>query len=178
MTLWIGLFRGLNVGGNNRIKMDALKAAMSVAECTDIATYIQSGNVVFRCTGARAAIVKRIEQALAKDCGIHTTVTLLKATELNVAAKQNPFTDGESEPKTLHLFFLSKAPAVDVMKKLDDLRISSEQYAVHKRTLYLHAPDGIGRSKLAAYTTRMPGIDVTARNWRTMTKLLEMADDA
>lgn len=175
MTLWIGLFRGLNVGGSNRIKMDALKSTLAAVGCTDVASYIQSGNVVFRCPGARAVIGKRIEQALARDCDIDTSVTLLKAAELNVAILDNPFPDGEAEPRSLHLFFLSKAPTADVLKKFDDLRVASEQYAVIKRTLYLHAPDGIGRSKLAAYASRIPRIDVTARNWRTVTKLVDMA---
>ncbi len=178
MTLWVGLFRGLNVGGSNRIKMDALKAVMTHAGCTDIATYIQSGNAVFRCTGAQATIGKRIEQTLAKNCDIHTSIALLKATALQDAARDNPFPAGAAQPKTLHLFFLSKAPGADLTKKLDELRAASEHYAVEKRTLYLHAPDGIGRSKLAAYASRMPGVDATARNWRTVSKLLEMVDEA
>jgi uncharacterized protein (DUF1697 family) len=87
----------------------------------------------------------------------------------------NPFPDAESEPSRLHLFFLAAAPENPDLDLIEALRAETERFALTGDVAYLHAPDGIGRSKLAARMERALGIAATARNWRTVGKVLEMA---
>ncbi len=91
------------------------------------------------------------------------------------AIASNPFPDAEATPRTLHVFFLDARPVNADVESLAELRAPSERFHLADRALYLHAPDGIGRSRLAANVEKRVGVPATARNWRTVQKLWEMA---
>lgn len=172
----IALFRGINVGGAHILPMKELRALLEELGCEDVRTYIQSGNAVFRHRGAPKPLAKKIRAAVADAHGFEPQVLLMSAADLARAAEENPFPDAEAEPKTLHLSFLAeraKAPDLDLV---EELRATDEAYHLTDTVFYLHAPSGIARSKLAAKVERALGVAATSRNWRTVTKLIELAE--
>ena len=177
MTTWIMLFRGINVGGNNLLPMKDLVEELEEIGCTSVKTYIQSGNVIFSKPGSKAPqLTKLIGKTILNRHGFEPKIHLLTVRELEKAVTSNPFPDAEEEPKSLHLFFLSKKPKPLKSESFDKIKAGSENYFLNENMFYLHTPDGFGRSKLAAKTEKLLGVDVTARNWRTVLKLLELAN--
>lgn len=175
MSLWIAFFRGINVGGHHLLPMKALKALLEGIGCDGVSTYIQSGNVAFSHKEARADVLStKISQAVMSGFGFEPQVLLLTLDQLTAAHGANPFPAGESEPKTLHLYFLAGDAENADWNVLDTLKSVTEQYRLVDRVFYLHAPDGIGRSKLAAKVEKLLGVTATARNWRTVEKVLQL----
>ncbi len=176
MNTFIALFRGINVGGAHILPMKQLKALLEEHDCTDVTTYIQSGNVVFRtASSSTQRAERRLAEAVAKRCGFEPRVMVLRRAELDAAAAANPFPQAEEDPKSVHLFFLATTPKAPDLEGLDAVKTSSERFALTKRVCYLHTPDGFGRSKLAERVERLLGVAATARNWRTVSKLVELA---
>jgi uncharacterized protein (DUF1697 family) len=104
-------------------------------------------------------------------------VLVFDAKQLAKVVKANPFPEAEYEPKSLHVWFLCEKPTKPNIAVLDDLRTNREQFELLSCVFYLHAPDGIGRSKLAANVERHLGVAATARNWRTVCAILKIACD-
>lgn len=175
MPVYVALFRGINVGGRS-LPMKDLTRVLEHNGCTEVQTYIQSGNAVFRSAVASGdRLARRISAAVAKQFGFEPPVLVLTRGELERAAANNPFPEAESSPQTLHLFFLAGPATKADVKALEALRAGRERFALKGAVFYLHAPDGFGTSKLAARAERRLGVDATARNWRTVMALLEMA---
>jgi len=175
MTSWIALFRGINVGGRNKLPMKELVLQLKSLQLKKIQTYIQSGNVVFDSTRRSAEkLSAAIATCIEKGSGFRPQVMLLGSSELQKAVSSNPFSEGESDPKSLHFFFLSSKPGSPDLESLASAQSSNERFELKEKVFYLHAPDGIGRSKLAANAEKYLGVPATARNWRTVQKLLEM----
>jgi uncharacterized protein (DUF1697 family) len=173
---FIALFRGINVGGSGVLPMKDLVETLESIDLKDVRTYIQSGNVVFRCLEEDPTRVSRgIGAAIRERFGFEPQVLILRPEELQQALEVNPFPEGESDPKTLHLSFLASAPDRSDLKALESLKKDSERLALKGRVFYLHAPEGVGRSRLAANIERLLGVLVTSRNWRTVTKVMELA---
>ena len=177
---WIALFRGINVGGRHVLPMAGLRELLAKNDCAQVRTYIQSGNAVFRCGSASgAAVGRRIQAAVARKYGFEPRVLVLSGHELEKAAAANPYaTAALAEPKFVHLFFLDATPDRGRLASLDEARHESESFALLGRVLYLHTPKGFGVSKLAERAERLLGVTATARNWRTVTELLNMAREA
>jgi len=176
MTTWIALFRGINVGGHRRLPMKELKAELENLGLTDVRTYIQSGNVLFRSAESDAgALSETIASAVEKSHGFRSEVLVLDLAEFRAAAEGSPFPMTDAQAKTVHLSFLAEPPAAPDLAGLDAAKSATEEWALKGRVLYLHAPDGYAHSKLAAKAQRLLGVPVTARNWRTVTKILEMS---
>ena len=176
MNIWIALLRGINVGGKNVLKMKDLVAVLEQAGCSDVNTYVQSGNAVFRSAESSAmAMGGRIEDALRENRGVEARALVLGAEELTDAMDSNPYPQAEDEPSKLHLFFLSEPPQSPDIESINTLKADSELFVLTDKVFYLHAPDGIGRSKLAARVEKLLGVNATARNWRTVSKVGEMA---
>ena len=176
MNQWIVLFRGINVGGHNIVPMKELKSALEQVGCEDVSTYIQSGNVVLGHAETKAdKLANLISETVKKKFGFEPRVLLLTRQQLEASRTNNPFPDGEGDPKTLHLYFLADDPTDMDGDALDNMRFSTERYELIDRVFYLHAPDGIGRSKLAAGVEKCLGVPATARNWRTVEKVLQLA---
>jgi uncharacterized protein (DUF1697 family) len=179
MHTHIALLRGINVGGKNTLPMKALAALLRNLGFHNVQTYIQSGNVVFQEGGQRscAQLGSRIGAEIKKRFGIETHVLILTSGELKAAMLANPFPGAASEPKTLHLFFMDGEPEHADLAALESIKASGERFSVQGCVFYLQAPAGIGRSKLAAKAERLLGVCLTSRNWRTVSKLMEMADE-
>jgi uncharacterized protein (DUF1697 family) len=176
MTTYIALFRGINVGGKNKLPMKDLVAALQDVGCQDVATYIQSGNAVFRSGEQDASLLSdRIMATIGERHGFEPRVLVLGLEEMERVMGSNPFSDAESEPKTLHLYFLAAPPESPDLEALEEIKVDRERFALTDGVFYLHAPDGLGRSKLAASVEKLLGVPATARNWRTVSKVMEMA---
>lgn len=176
MRTWIALFRGINVGGANPLPMKGLVATLESLGFSDVRTYVQSGNAVFRDRSADASRVsQRIAKAVARDHGFTPRLVVLGLEDLQRAAKANPFPEAAGDPRTLHVFFLAEAPGKPDLARMDAIRARTESFSLKDKCLYVHAPDGFGTSKLAKGAERLLGVDATARNWRTVTALLDLA---
>ena len=176
MKTWIALLRGINVGGRNSLPMKSLSQILGSAGCEQVQTYIQSGNVVFRADVKSAArFGEEIGREIEKGHGFCPAVQLITADELGQAIASNPYPQATSEPKTLHLFFLECAPPEDRVSAAKGLLSDTESFTVIGNLLYLHAPDGIGRSKFAGGIERVLQVKMTGRNWRTVMKLGDLA---
>jgi uncharacterized protein (DUF1697 family) len=172
VTAYAALLRGINVGGNNKVAMPALKEVLVELGFSDVATYIQSGNVVFR--GARAeaaAIEERIEQVF----GFRVAVVLRTGAELAAVAAGNPFLSSDANVKQLYVTFLEREPAGSAAGQLDPERSPGDRFHLRGRHLYLELGNGAGRTKLTLdYLERRLGVKGTARNWNTVLKLVEL----
>jgi uncharacterized protein (DUF1697 family) len=176
MSAWIAFLRGINVGGNNVLPMRDLAELIEAAGCTDVKTYVQSGNAVFHSSKTTSAqLAKRIARCVAERRKFEPSVLVLSVRELEQAVAVNPFPEAESEPKSLHVFFLAESPARANIATLKVIKAENEAFSLKGKAFYLHAPDGIGRSKLAQRAERLLGVDATGRNWRTVTRVLAMA---
>ena len=177
MNTFIALFRGINVGGRNKLPMSELVEMLESLTLQNIETYIQSGNVVFDVEGgSHLELSNQIRAAIHQSHGFAPDVMLLRSEELEKAILANPFPEAEDEPKTLHLYFLGTEPTDPDNQRIEEMKSNTERYALIGKVFYLHAPDGIGRSKLAAGVEKALGVSVTARNWRSVTKISEMAE--
>ena len=174
MSRFVALFRGINVGGKHSLPMQALREILAACGCEDVQTYIQSGNVVFSSAAAASELAANIKQAIEERFGFAPQVLLLTVDRFVAIAAANPFTDAESNPKCLHVWFLTEKPGAPNLDALDDLKVESECFLLQEDAFYLYAPDGIGRSRLAAKVDRNLGVATTARNWRTVSKIIEL----
>jgi len=176
MKTHIALLRGINVGGRGKLPMKQLASLLQQLGCENVATYIQSGNAVFRCAAADAkGLAGRLQAAIEKWAGFAPRVLILEAKALEKAVAANPYPMVDAEPTSLHLFFLADKPKKPDFDAMLRVKIASEQFALQGKVFYLFAPEGFGTSKLAAGAEKWLGVDATARNWRTVCALAEMA---
>ena len=177
MTIYIALLRGINVGGKNKLPMKDLSALIADLGGQQIKTYIQSGNAVFRHqTSNSIELSRELEADIRKTHEFEPRVLLLSMSELAKAVARNPFPAAEADPKTLHLYFLAAIPQHPDIESLEVIKGDRETFQLDQTIFYLHAPNGIGRSKLAAKAEKLLGVTATARNWRTVSKLMRLAE--
>lgn len=176
MQKYIALFRAINVLGKNLLLMKDLVQILEKLGAKDVKTYIQSGNVLLshKETDTKK-LSNKISSEIKKSNGFEPKVLLLNYEDVKKAYKQNPFPQGEEEPKTVHAFFLSSKPESPNLEKMDEIKTKTEQYKLIDKVYYLYTPDGVGRSKLGARAEKLLGVPATARNWRTVKKILELA---
>ena len=178
MNTYIALFRGINVGGKNLLPMNELVVLLEDIGTRNIKTYIQSGNVIFQSVEKNIVqLSKRLTIEIKKRHGFEPYVLILGLDEIEKAMAENPFPEAETDPSSLHLGFLAFTPKSPDLKKLDGLKKESERFHLTDNVFYLHAPEGVGRSKLAASTEKLLGVPMTDRNWRTVCKIREMAKE-
>jgi len=175
-NLFIALLRGVNVVGANSLRMNDLVRLLQRLGLRQVKTYIQSGNAVFQAKEAKADVLSRkIKDGIRRAHGFAPEVIVLRLEDLEGAIAANPYPGADADPKALHLAFLAAAPAVPDWTAFKALQQENEQYALEGRVFYFYAPDGVGRSKLFSRLEKLLGVTVTARNWRTAGKILEMA---
>ena len=175
MTTLIALLRGINIGGNHPLPMKDLSALLTGMGLREVQTYLQSGNVVFRCNVKnKAALAAKISGAIEAQHGFAPQVLLLDAAELRKAIADNPYPEAEVDPTSLSLLFLAEAPQHPDLKSLEAIKTDSERFRLVDKVFYLHAPEGFGRSKLAARAEKLLGVTASGRNWNTVCKLAEM----
>ena len=165
------LLRGINVGGHGKLPMAELRALLEGLGAEDVATYIQSGNVVMR--GAPRS--DEIADAIEEQFGFRPTCMLIGAEAFAEGLANDPFKEARETPKLLHYFFCADEPHPN-RQKLDALLSGAERYEIIGKVMYFHAPDGMGRSKFGARAESHLGVSATARNLNTVAKLREMLD--
>jgi uncharacterized protein (DUF1697 family) len=172
------MLRGVNVGGHNKIKMDALKQLCVSLKLKDPQTYVQSGNVIFS-SGEKdlAKLAKRIQDAIEKTVGFRPGVMLRTAAELQDVVARNPFAGRKDiEPGKLLVNFLTSDPGKDAREKALAIKVGLEEMHLIGREAYIYFPNGQGRSKFPwPAIERTLGTSGTGRNWNSVTKMLEIA---
>lgn len=176
MTIYILFLRGINVGGKNPLPMKEVVAVLEGLGSQKVNTYIQSGNAVFESTNKDASrLSKMISAEIKKRRGFEPHVLLLKLKDLERAITENPFPEAETDPGFLHVGFLASSPRNPNLKMLESIKSDSERFHLIDNVFYLHAPEGVGRSKLSTNAEKLLGVPMTDRNWRTVLKVWEMA---
>jgi uncharacterized protein (DUF1697 family) len=173
---YVALLRAINVGGKNKLPMKDLAAMFTAAGCGEVQTYIQSGNVVCRASAELAArLPGLITAAISERFGFRAPVLLRTTGELREVAGVNPFLAAGADPEALHVAFLADLPEAARVAALDPDRSPPDAFAVRGREIYLHYPNGLGRTKLSNdYFDKKLSTISTVRNWRTVQKLLEL----
>lgn len=172
---YIALLRGINVGGKV-LKMADLKAAVADIGFEDIRTYLQSGNMVFKAKkAANAELARRISSAIKSHKAMDVTVMVRSAREWDRILADNPYPQAEEKPKTVHAFILDEQPGKDRIAILRSKEAGREEWEVVGDVLYLHTPDGFGKSVLGNLVERTLKVPMTARNWNTVKALKELA---
>jgi uncharacterized protein (DUF1697 family) len=157
--------------------MPKLRSALEDDGFEDVATYVQSGNVVLSSGDSAAKVARAVEQLIKKEFGLEIPVVVRTRAQLAQVVKRNPLGRVANDPKRYQVSFLEKQPSAAVVRKLEGLAAPSERIAAHGRELYAWHPEGVARSKLwAALAGKGLGVTATARNWTTVTRLLELAD--
>ncbi|MGW1676082.1 DUF1697 domain-containing protein [Saccharopolyspora sp. NPDC002376] len=178
MLTCVALLRAVNLGSRGSLAMADLRAAISALGGRDVTTYLRSGNVVFTTAQEDPQVVEQeVRAQLAAELGLDTTVMVRTAAEITAVAEGHPFAEQEDDPAKLHVAFLAAEPDAERAAAMDLPAGAPEQVLLRGRELYLHYPAGAGRSKVtSAYLQRHLGVELTARNWRTVTALAESAN--
>jgi uncharacterized protein (DUF1697 family) len=177
VTVIVALLRGVNVGGRGKLAMADLREAAASCGIGDARTYIQSGNLVGTTTSrSTEAIARTLAEAIAGLGGVAPEVAVRTRAELAAVIQGSPFLRRGEDPAHLHVVFMMGRDAAKV-GLADPDRYRPEEVLAVDRELHLLLPGGVGRSKLAADLLRPKGARGTMRSWRTVTKLLEMADE-
>ncbi len=169
MPAYVALLRAINVGGRNSFAMAALRTVCAELGATHVATYIQSGNVVFKHPQRTIAkLTTQLAAAIAATAGFEVPVVLRTAAEWSFAIANNPFITDD-----VHCSFLPAVPPSTALAKIAPATFAPSRFSLVGREVYLSLPDGIGNSKLAGALARaLP--TATTRNWRTVVTLGEM----
>ena len=181
MAVYLAFLRGINVGANNRIKMTDLWNVFQELGFTDVQTYIQSGNVIFRSVMVdEQQIILQIEQAIQTAFGFRSPVVLRTAAEMtaivdsaHLISEKIAKEDATSSAfvfEYLHTALFREIPAAGALDRLQDWKTGREAFILAGRELYLFLPDGFHSSKLAA-AVQKTGLPVTIRNWKTISNL-------
>lgn len=177
MQVWIALFRGINVGGHNRLPMPALRDLLQGLGFSGVQTYIQSGNAVLLGPPDDPVVLgQKITNAIEQHFGFAPKVWMIKSNAFDQIITENPYKDSVNEHKNIHVYFLAKPAENPDLAKLETLRAKDEMVCLKDSAFYLLAPSGIGRSKLAGNIDIILGVQTTARNWRSVLKIKAMAD--
>jgi uncharacterized protein (DUF1697 family) len=177
MSKRILLLRGINIGSNRRVAMPKLRQALAAAGMKDVETYVQSGNVVVSSRKSPDNLAREAQRAIADEFGFDVDVVVRTRDELADVVKRNPLGDVADNPKLYQVSFLSEQPDPDVVAELAKFAHESERLVADGRELYAWHPEGVARSKLwGALAGKKLGVTATARNWTTVTTLLQMAD--
>jgi len=174
----IVLLRGINIGPNNRIAMPALRELLAGAGFEEVRTYVQSGNVVLATRRRPDDVARACEELIAAELGLDIPVVVRTRDELAEVVRRNPLGDVADNPKRYQVSFLDAEPDAEAVEKLAALAVEGERIEAIGREIYAWHPDGIARSKLwAGLAGKGLGVKATARNWTTVTTLLEMAEE-
>jgi uncharacterized protein (DUF1697 family) len=180
MSVYIALLRGINIGPHKRVKMEKLRASFQALRFEQVATYIQSGNVVFKGGKASAANPgKKIEQKLLDDFGFLVAVLVRTGDEMEKVVRGNPLLKEKgADAFKFHVAFLSEAPTAAALEKLQSLTLLPDRARCLGKELYLYFPNGVSGSSLWKHPLdRVLGVTTTMRNWNTVNELLKMAQD-
>ncbi len=176
MQTYIVLLRGINVGGKNILKMDALKKALHKADYKNCTTYIQSGNIIFQSTIESHNIIEdQIKKLLLDTFNLEVPVLAVKLSKLQHLKISNPFV--LKDTKDLYFTLLSKTPLPENLLKLSETKHKEDAFTLIEDIIYIHCPGGFGKTKFNNnYFENKLKTSATTRNWKTINKLIEMAE--
>jgi uncharacterized protein (DUF1697 family) len=178
VATWICLLRAVNVAGHNKVPMPALRKALEADGFLDVRTYVQSGNILLRSSHSNGQqVADRMTWLVEKEFGVDTPVVVRTSPELARAVSCNPFPDAARErPNLLHVVFLAGTPDGQSVAALHDHELARGSCRVDGDLLYVDYRNGVANSRLTPpFFARLLGVDGTARNWRTVVALEEMA---
>ena len=145
----------------------------------NVRTYIQSGNVVFQTSPrlrSETALVRKIEKSVLENHNFEPKVILLTLDQVQRISNENPLCDNLKDPGKLHCFFWMKTPTNVDHRGIEKVRAKTEKVAISDHACYVHAPDGVASSKLFPKLEKLLGVESTARNLKTVAKLIEIAE--
>ena len=175
-TRHVSLLRGINVGGHNLISMARLRALYEALGCEDVATYLQSGNVVFRRDRDPGGVGTGVERAIKRELGIDVRVLDRSHGDLAAIVEADPFAD--ADPSRRFVMFLATSPRAGIAREIAHIRLGPDEARLIGREIHLNCPDGLSNSKLPGLLTeRRLGVTATTRNWRTVSRLFELSGD-
>jgi uncharacterized protein (DUF1697 family) len=158
--------------------MPKLRSALEDAGFDDVATYVQSGNIFLSSADSAAKVARGVERLIKKEFGLEIPAVVRTRAQLAAVVKRNPLGRVAKNPKRYQVSFLEKKPSAELVRKLEKVAAPGERIAAHGREIYAWHPEGVARSKLwSALAGKGLGVTATARNWTTVTKLLELADE-
>ncbi len=177
MTIFISMLRGINVSGQKKIKMEELKKLYESIGFKNIQTYIQSGNVVFDSSDSDTLELSSIISQKIKDhFGFDVTVIIRTKEEINKVIDNTPFVN--KDINKLGVVFLSGTPTLSPTEEINKHKDDSEEFFISGKEIYLYLPNGFGRTKLSNnFFERKLKLSATSRNWRTVIKLVEIAEE-
>ncbi|MEU0222105.1 DUF1697 domain-containing protein [Streptomyces sp. NPDC006265] len=177
-TTYAALLRGINVGGSRKVPMADLRTLLTDLGLDDVRTHLQSGQAVFASGhGDEESLAGEIARALEKRFGFGVDVIVRDHAYLRAIADACPFPAADLEPKQLHVTYFSAPLTPERFAEIDQEAYLPEEFRLGDRALYLYAPNGLGRSKLAEHLSKPrinKGVIATSRNWNTVVKLVEM----
>jgi len=179
MPVIVSMLRGVNLGPHHRLKMDALRALYESLGFTDVQTYVQSGNAIFRADSRDLpAVAAQIEGAIERKFGFRADTIVRTAAQLRKAVERNPFaTRRNLEPNKFLVTFLAGDPDREGRKKLLQMKIDPEEVRVEGREVYIYYANGMAQPRLSwTQAAKMLKSAGTGRNWNTVEALLEMAE--
>lgn len=178
MSIFVSLFRGINVGGKRIVPMKELKELYESLGFKDVVTYIQSGNVVCSSDDADMALVsQRIEESFGAKFGFHSNVIVRTAAELQAIIECNPFQDQPAQEANRQIvLFLALQPASTAQEDIRQAYSGPEELYLIGRELYIYYPNGVGRSKLTlTLLEKKLKTAGTGRNWNTVLQLHKLS---
>lgn len=177
MPHYVALLRSVNVAGHGRLAMADVVQSFGKLGHTDISTYIQTGNILFRSSSKSAAkVIAGIEDQLAQDFGSSPAAILRTVAELTQVLASSPFPKQGADPARHHVTFLAEAPSKEKLASFSPPASGRDELVIIGREVYVHTPDGYGNSKLSGtMLERRLGVVSTTRNWNTVTKLGALA---
>jgi uncharacterized protein (DUF1697 family) len=180
MPVYIALLRGINVGAHKRMKMEQLRASCEALGFKQVATYIQSGNLVFN--GPKlspTAVSVKIEKRIAADFGFAADVVTRTWDELTNIIRANPLLkESAIDESKLHVVFLANAPSTEAIQKLESLILAPDRVRVSGKEIYFYFPNGVSGSSLWKHNLdKILSVSGTMRNWNTVNRLFEMASE-
>ena len=157
--------------------MPRLREALEEAGYEDVATYVQSGNVVLSSSDSATKVARAVERLVEKEFGLKIPVVVRTRAQLAKVVERDPLAKVAKDPKRYQVSFLEKKPSAELVRKLEEAAAPTERVVGDGREIYAWHPEGVARSKLwAMLAGKGLGVTATARNWTTVTKLLELAD--
>jgi uncharacterized protein (DUF1697 family) len=177
MPRHIALLRGINLGSHNRVSMPELRELLDGHGHKDVVTLVQSGNIVLTSRLSPKRLERDLQKQIADGLGVDTPVVVRTRDELADVIARDPLGDVVDNPKLYQVTFFAEEPTAEIARELEEADIAPERLHLSGRELYTWYPNGIGRSKVDRLRTMKRLPTGTARNWNTVTKLLELADD-
>jgi uncharacterized protein (DUF1697 family) len=178
MAVHVAMLRGINLGSTRRVPMPGLRALLTEAGYEDVRTYLQSGNIVLRRPANPAEVQGELQTLISERFGFEVPVIVRSRAQLAAVVKANLLGDVADDPKRYQVSFLAKKPPAGLVARVEERAVGSERVVTRGREIYAWHPDGVARSKLwNELAGKGLGITATARNWTTVTTLLDMASE-